>query len=190
MVQRSRSLDSMFRRTLGRVPTRAPEGLEGDYAVVDAARDPRVYPLLQESRVESACLYDGTLSRAIAEVAPYLVRLDMGSTFVRALYANGWDHAWGIVLRTSAQLKVLRRHLRTLAYARTEEGKKLLFRYYDPRVLRIFLPTCDHAQLDEVFGPIDAFVVDGCDGASPQVLSRGDDGALGVEPRPYAQAAS
>ncbi len=35
-----------------------------------------------------------------------------------------------------------------------EGGGTLLFRYYDPRVLRIFLPTCTPAELREFFGPL------------------------------------
>ena len=33
----------------------------------------------------------------------------------------------------------------------------MLFRYYDPRVLRAYLPTCDESELRAVFGPIRAF---------------------------------
>ena len=30
----------------------------------------------------------------------------------------------------------------------------LYFRYYDPRVLRVYLPTCDADELRTLFGPI------------------------------------
>jgi hypothetical protein len=33
----------------------------------------------------------------------------------------------------------------------------MLFRYYDPRVLRVYLPTCVTSELRTVFGPIDCF---------------------------------
>lgn len=51
----------------------------------------------------------------------------------------------------------MRRHLTTLLEVRSPDRKKLFFRYYDPRVLQVFLPTCDSAQLRQVFGPIDRF---------------------------------
>jgi hypothetical protein len=44
---------------------------------------------------------------------------------------------------------------------KTEQGKMLYFRFYDPRVLRIFLPTCDAMQLRELFGDaIDSFILE------------------------------
>jgi hypothetical protein len=30
----------------------------------------------------------------------------------------------------------------------------LLFRYYDPRVLRVYLPSCRPSELETVFGPV------------------------------------
>ena len=36
----------------------------------------------------------------------------------------------------------------------------LYFRYYDPRVLRAWLPTCDPAQLAEFFGPVEFFIAE------------------------------
>ena len=55
--------------------------------------------------------------------------------------------------------------MRRLLQFRTENHKRLFFRYYDPRVLRPFLPTCQPAQLAEVFGPIQRFDVESADGS-------------------------
>jgi hypothetical protein len=35
--------------------------------------------------------------------------------------------------------------------------RKLLFRFYDPRVLRAYLPTCLAEELNIVFGPVRNF---------------------------------
>jgi hypothetical protein len=51
----------------------------------------------------------------------------------------------------------LYKHFRRFLTVNTEDGQKLYFRYYDPRVLRVFLPTCDSAQLSEFFGSIKYF---------------------------------
>lgn len=171
-------LNGLFLRTLNRAVSWAPAGLDGDYVVVDGARDRRVHHAVIDSRVESACLYDGELSPRMAQVAPRIVRLEQGSRFANAFYELGWNRAWGVVLRSKASLMNVRKHLRTLAYARTEDGKKLIFRYYDARVLRVFLPTCDAHQLSQMFGPIDAFVLDASDGDVPRVFSRDDAGQL------------
>lgn len=174
----NRNLDGLFRRALHRPFIGPPPGLEGDFAVVDCARNPRIHTAVTNSRAESACLYNGILSSDLARVSPHIVRLERGSSFVREFYTGGWNDAWGIVLRTTADLISVRRHLRTLAYVRDASGLKLLFRYYDPRVLRAFLPTCDETQLDQLFGPISAFVLDGTHGAPPQVVSRRPGGGL------------
>ncbi len=176
-----RKLDGLFRRALDRDVAWAPARLQGDYAVVDGARNPQIFPALMSSRAESTCLYDGVLSRGLARVAPYLVRLERGSRFARVFYEEGWNDAWGVVVRTTVGLQILRRHFRTLAYARHGSGPKLLFRYYDVRVLRVFLPTCDARQLAQVFGPVDAFVLDGTGGVDPQIVSRDADGGLQIQ---------
>ncbi|MGH1343348.1 MAG: DUF4123 domain-containing protein [Nannocystales bacterium] len=177
----NRNFDGMFRTALNRSVPWAADGLEGDYAVVDCARDSRIHPAVVGSRVESVCLYDGRLGRGLAAVAPYLVRLEQGSRFSNTFYEHGWNDAWGLVIRTRVGLAALRRHFRTLAYVRREAGPKLLFRYYDVRVLRTFLPTCSEQQLKQVFGPVDAFVLDGIGGVSPQIASRTEEGRLSVQ---------
>jgi hypothetical protein len=50
-----------------------------------------------------------------------------------------------------------------------EEGSYLYFRYYDPRVLRVYLPTCNESELGAVFGPIEFFLLEHED---PEFVSR------------------
>jgi hypothetical protein len=54
---------------------------------------------------------------------------------------------------------------------KTEEGEELYFRFYDPRVLRIFLPTCDREQLKDFFGPVDYYLCEDEDPAYGLVFS-------------------
>jgi hypothetical protein len=54
-------------------------------------------------------------------------------------------------------MEKLRRHLRRLLLVKDTGGRRLVFRYYDPRVLRKYLPTCFPAELEEMFGPIERF---------------------------------
>ena len=73
------------------------------------------------------------------------------------LLDDGWGRSWGVFLKIRDPAN-LRHHLRKFLKVRDEQGRKLLFRYYDPRVLRIFLPTVDAEQCAEVFGPIAAWL--------------------------------
>ena len=40
------------------------------------------------------------------------------------------------------------------------KGKDMYFRLYDPRVLRVFLPTCTPDELTDFFGPIGTFLIE------------------------------
>lgn len=64
-----------------------------------------------------------------------------------------------VILTTHASHDALFAHLRELTTVETEDGEVLYFRFHDPCVLRVFIPTCTHEQLHELFGPIAAFYV-------------------------------
>ena len=135
------------------------------YAIVDAARDPEVYPSVLEPGLDVRCLYSGKLPDAIAHTAPYLVGLDTESAFAETVREH-WADSWGIVVRANADIETLRKHFRKLNYVRGPDGERLLFRYYDPRVLRVYLPTCTTDELKQVFGPVRELVAVGEDGGS------------------------
>ena|SRR5215472_4394932 len=131
------------------------------YAVLDGASIPDLLDhLYGEVRPEFVCLYRGELAPDMAEVAPYLVWLQIGHPFTDWLLSEGWGKHWGIFALTSADLKATRRHFRTFLMVKDPEGKQLYFRYYDPRVLRIYLPTCNTAETCIVFGPILGYVLE------------------------------
>lgn len=130
------------------------------YAVFDGARDARIVPSVARSGLEQRCLYDGRLPRELVEAAPHLLRLDRAAPATSALLRDGWGRSWGIFLASTTPLDPLRRHLRRFLRVRDEDGRRLLFRYYDPRVLRVFLPTCTPDELAQLFGPIDRFLVE------------------------------
>ena len=134
------------------------------FAILDVARDERIYRAVYDSKLEYECLFAGDLSYELALAAPYLVRLDEAAPLTRWLLEEGWTSSVGIVAWSLDDIEGLRRHLRRLLQIKDQAGKKLYFRFYDPRVLRVFLPTCRAPELTEVFGPIGRFVVAGPEG--------------------------
>ncbi len=130
------------------------------WAILDAARDERIYRAVDRSSAENCCLFAGNISRALREVAPYLVRFDKDDQLAKFVLENGWGHAWGVFISSQASMETLRKHFRRFLRVRDESGRKLLFRYYDPRVLAIYLPTCTNEELTEIFGPVDRFVLE------------------------------
>jgi hypothetical protein len=152
-----------------------PQG-EPIYAVLDGARDRHIRGFALDSHAPCWCLYRGELPAALENAAPWLLRLTPGSAYTDELFARGWNESWGILLASRAPSRDLRRHLRRFLLARTEAGRKLLFRYYDPRVLRIYLPTCTPDELATFFGPISAMAAVGQKRGVFHVFRRGETG--------------
>jgi hypothetical protein len=127
------------------------------WMIVDGARSIDVFRFLLECYLEYSCLYSGPLTPDLEMAAPYLVQLDHGYRDTHRLIRQAWGNSWGVFLRTDTSLKKLRRHLREFLVVRDTKGTRMIFRYYDPRVLRVYLPTCVTAELRTVFGPIECF---------------------------------
>ncbi len=131
------------------------------HAILDGASVPGLQQHLVEQEPPYVCLYRGELEPDMAEVAPYLVKLVHDSPFTEWVIEQGWGKHWGIFAETgAADLNALRRHFRGFLTVHDPSGKPLLFRYYDPRVLRVYLPTCNADELKTIFGPVQAYVME------------------------------
>ena len=130
------------------------------WAVLDGARDPQVWWTINKSSLDSECLYSGSLSLELERAAPYLVQLEFDEPQTMRLLNRGWGQSWGILLRSNTGLKALRKHLRRFLLVGGPGGKNFVFRYYDPRVMRPFLPSCSAPQLDEFFGPMEGIATE------------------------------
>lgn len=128
------------------------------FAILDAARDDRILQILAASGEEYQSLYTGLQGEILAPYAPYLVRLPADSTLLETLIAQGWGQSWGIYLVSAADWKALRKHFRAFLIVKSPENRPLYFRYYDPRVLRVYFPTCNVAGAQIMFGPVDAYL--------------------------------
>ncbi len=132
------------------------------YAILDATRSPRILELLRESVEYSRSLYEGDEGDAMWEAAPYLVDLaDKRSRLVRALVTEGLVRRWGIFFLSTRPFRDVRRHFRRFLMVQDEAAERMYFRFYDPVVLRAFLPTCTAVQAKEFFQDIEAFLVEG-----------------------------
>lgn len=131
----------------------------GLYMLLDAARDPRIFAWLSELReaVEARSLYQGDVGESLAHVSPYLLSVREEQPESLRLAEAGLGRAWGLFVTTAIAFDDLRRHLRKFNIVYREDGTPLVFRFYDPRVLRIFLPICNEDELRRFFGPIDSF---------------------------------
>ena len=129
------------------------------YAILDGASVPELLDHLYGTpRPEFICLYRGELQPDMAEVAPYLVRLTPRAPFSEWVLTEGWGKHWGIFALSPANMIAVRKHFRTFLMVKNPAGKQVYFRYYDPRVLRIFLPTCNAEETRWVFGPLTTYL--------------------------------
>jgi len=142
----------------------AGDTLKGEqvYMLLDGARDPRIAQMIRFGRLEYACLYGDRLTPRLQAAAPYLVHLAAASPLTHALLEGAWSRSWGLLLAAPAHvtLRQLRLHFKKYLRVSDEAGTELAFRFYDPRVLRAFLPTLDAADLRQFFAPLARLVVD------------------------------
>jgi hypothetical protein len=130
------------------------------YAILDAARDIKILALLLQSKEEYQSLYEGVEGATLAQVAPYLVKLGRDSLLLGSLVLEGWGNSWGVYLSCASELQEIRRHLRHFLEVQLPDGKQVYFRFYDPRVLRVFLPTCTVDETNQFFGPIKHYLME------------------------------
>jgi len=136
----------------------AESGVEPAYVILDGALDDLLVPALQAAGAPAwRCLWAGELEPDMASVAPYLVELVPGSEFTRRVLSEAWGRNLGIFLASPVGLARTWRHLRQHARVQGPQLEPLYFRFYDPRVLRAWLPACTPRQLVAFFGPVRYF---------------------------------
>lgn len=131
-------------------------------------------------------LFESPLAPHLDHVAPQLASIDPDSGYLD-LWAEHLGRSAGILLITSEPPGALRSHLREIFLASDEEDFQYSFRYYDPRVLRVYLPTCTGEEVQEFFGPIRRILVEA---ETPGVVLVCEPTRVGanIEERPIQQA--
>ena len=131
------------------------------YVILDGAQNQTLLGALHADHAPPwRCLFTGQLEPDMAVVAPYLVELEHSSAFTRRLMAEGWGQNWGVFLTSQLALPALWRHVRQQVHVYGPDMESLFFRFYDPRVMRNYLPTCPAKQLAEFFGPVDFYIAE------------------------------
>lgn len=160
---KQRTINGVIRRVLAEV--HAAEPRTRVFALVDPARDPRIGARLLEPGVRARCLYGDDVPPVLAAVSPHLVPIAPDSQFGAWLASAGRTRAWSVLVQSEVGRDDLAIHFASLIRALDPDGVSLLFRFYDPRVLRVYLPTCTPDELEQVFGPAQAFLIEQPDGS-------------------------
>ena len=139
------------------------EAEERLYGVVDGAQDYALaFEALKDFQSAIRPLFEGESAGRLNLVAPYLVPIDPNSGYLER-WAARWGNHVGILLASRVDNEMLYAHLRKIFIAEDERGQEYFFRFYDPRVLRVYLPTCTADEAEEFFGPIRRIAVEGDD---------------------------
>jgi hypothetical protein len=128
------------------------------YLILDACDAPSV-PQKARSLGEALAvsLYNGTAQEDYWAIAPYLCRADRN--LLEWVKGSLWKQPWGIVVISTADFAAVRAHFRKFLVVQSPEGEYWYFRFYDPRVLPVFLEASNDNELKEFFGPVQAYAV-------------------------------
>ena len=126
------------------------------YALVDACDAPDVPGKMAEWGEERAVsLYRGLPEDEFSSFAPYLARVDGDA--LDWIADTLWPTPWGLFVVSGETLPALRSHFRRFLLVDDPQGEEMYFRFYDPRVLQKYLPTCSDRELRQVYGSVEAF---------------------------------
>jgi pSer/pThr/pTyr-binding forkhead associated (FHA) protein len=125
------------------------------FGFLDPLRDNRIPVFLDASR-ERYERVEETLAPS-----PYLVNLPPRCKLLDVLIKDGWGRGWGFYFASTAGFDELRVHWRRYVILRNEEGREITFRFWDPRVLAVVLPSMQPVEAREFLGPIARLVVEG-----------------------------
>lgn len=155
------------------------------YALADAARDPELARAgFERFRLERYTLFPNNIHPQMPPVGPYLVPVPFAAKypFPDAGYFDLWagrvGTSAGVLLGTAADLRTVWEHLKGVFLVEDERGAEFFFRYYDPRVLRAFLPTLTPAEARQFFGPVLRFYAEADGGTELLVFRPGDRGVV------------
>jgi hypothetical protein len=142
------------------------------FCILDAAADGSIHPLLKNSDWEYRCLYKkgvhfegARMVDSLAATAPYLLRLDPGKVAIESFFSRRLGRNLAVFFQSKASIQELTEHFSGLLKAADEEGNIFGFRYFDPRILRIYLPSCTEEEKRVFYGPAEVFWAEGEEGA-------------------------
>jgi hypothetical protein len=125
------------------------------FAVLDGSRDSRI-PAFLDASGEPYTVLD-PLGRAPA----FIVALRSQARLLDVLIKDGWGRNWGFYCTGGANLDEVCAHWRNFLTLFTQTGRPVIFRFWDPRVLRALLPAMSPVEATDFFGPLGRIIVEG-----------------------------
>lgn len=146
-TEKSRLWELLFETESGGEPVRV-------FVVLDGATVRKLPDYFEDSDIPHFPIVPPESDSAVEVTrTAYLAELERGSAMAEWLATEGWGCHWGIYVTCpeSVDPDDLLNHLRELSQVRLPDGRIVFFRFYDPRVWRLFMTTCDAQQSGFLF---------------------------------------
>ncbi len=130
------------------------------YALVDPVHDNRLPAFVAASGEQYCSLSEAQPDIELAQAMPLLVLLPPTARLLDVLIKDGWGKGWAVYIASHAPAEQVRNHLRDYLIVRTKSGKSLCLRFYDSRILRIFVERFSPKESAEFFGPITRIIAE------------------------------
>ncbi|MEZ5198030.1 MAG: DUF4123 domain-containing protein [Bacteroidales bacterium] len=127
------------------------------YGIVDSARNDEVFRYLVTGDVRYKSLFEDTMDVQSYGVSGFLVECKKESPLFQWMTKQAWGDNCSIFFTSKASFDELFTHFQKFNRVYIEGDDVVLFRYYDPRVLNLFLPTCNNEQIRSFFGKVGHF---------------------------------
>lgn len=129
------------------------------FAVLDAANVTNLPELLATSGLDHECLFIGEARDELSDVAPWIVRLEIGNALTRHLFTTGkapwqlWDKNPGMVLRARASCIEMQKHFRKILKVQDDNGKWFYFRFWEGAALLTVAQASDAKDYPRLYRP-------------------------------------
>jgi hypothetical protein len=154
------------------------------YAIVDGAAIPDLLPMITGYSISYRCLFQGELTPQLAASSPYLIKLQSFTNVTDWLVsAQGTHQQIFALLPDALEFEAVYKHFRTFLRVRDPNNKMLYFRFYDPRILHVFLTNCTPQEAQFVYGPVHSYLAEGTQHKSPNTLNQPESNANNSVPR-------
>jgi len=135
------------------------------YAIIDLAAAPSLAPhVMGRLQADTMTLFARHLPAAVRSVGPWVVNIAKVARLEAAIDHLDCGQYWGYYVHSSIDIVSLRHTLRKLNLVNIPESERpVLFRYWDPRVMSVYLNVATKGQKRSLFEFIDKI-----DGTNPE----------------------
>jgi hypothetical protein len=142
------------------------------YGIIDSARNEDVFRYLITGNVQYRSLFQGTMDEQSYGVSGFLVECKKESLLFQWMTEDAWGDSCCIFFTSKLSFDELFSHFQKFNRVYLEDDEVVLFRYYDPRVLRVYLPTCNRGEIEVFFGNVFSFYAENADGNEIDVYNK------------------